>query len=137
MVDYNNLGKDFKTAVTDFLNETEGEWNVNFPNLSPETKYYLSIPIAPASETCADVPKGYKEMIYKAIDGATLTEKKATLNDGLDLLDKAVRIYPADNKIRHLRGMALYNNGRQVEGCVDLSFVNKQNKDISVPKTCR
>ncbi len=137
MLDYNNLGKAFKESVTSFLTETNGEWNTKYANLGPETQYYLTIPIAPLTGTCPDVPTGYKEMVYKAQEGARIAEVKSKLNDGLELLDKAVRVYPADNKIRHLRGLALYKNGRQVEGCVDLSFVAKENKAIEVPKSCK
>ncbi len=137
LTDFNNLGKEFKASVTNFLTSTNSEWNVEYPNLSDETKYFLSIPFVPNSATCPQVTKGYKEMIYKALDGAALAEKKANFNDGLELLDKAVRMYPADNKIRYLRGMVLYKNGRQVEGCVDLSFVSKENKEIEVPKSCK
>jgi Gram-negative bacterial TonB protein C-terminal len=137
ILDYNNLGKEFKESVGAFLAETNGEWNNKYANLGPETEYFLSIPLAPLNGTCPDIPSGYKEMVYKAQEGAKIADVKAKLNDGLELLDKAVRMYPADNKIRHLRGLALYKNGRQVEGCVDLSFVAKGNKAIEVPKSCK
>jgi Flp pilus assembly protein TadD len=52
-------------------------------------------------------------------------------------LNKAVRLYPADNKIRRLRGMALYQNGHAAEGCADLFFINKQNKYIAAPEGCK
>ncbi|MCC6726082.1 MAG: energy transducer TonB [Saprospiraceae bacterium] len=137
MLDYNNLGKAYRESIEGFLTETNGEWNTKYANLSAETQYMLTIPIAPPLGTCPDVPTGYKEMVYKAQDGAKIAEVKSKLNDGLELLDKAVRSYPSDNKIRHLRGLVLYKNGRQVEGCVDLSFVAKENKAIEVPKTCK
>ena len=137
MTDYNGLGKEFKAAATSFLSSTQKEWNSDFPNLDRETEYFLSLPFMPSEGTCPQIPDGYKEAIYSGIDGAAIASDKSKLNDGLKFLDKALRNYPADNKLRYLRGMAYYNAGRKIEACVDLSFVNKQNKDISVPKTCK
>lgn len=137
IIDYNNLGKEFKTAVNTFLQETNGQWRVQYPGLGDETQYYLSFPLATNSTTCPDALKEYKEQIYKSLGSALLTDKNTTFNAGLEALDKAVRLYPADNKIRHLRGMALYKNGRTVEGCVDLFFVSKQNREIPVPASCK
>lgn len=137
MLDYNNLGKEFKTAANLFLQETTGQWRVNFPGLGDETQYYLSLPFASGDSICGEGNLHYKQQIYKTLEEIVLTEKKATLDQGMDALDKAVRLYPADNKIRYLRGMALYNAGRTIEGCVDLFYVNKQNKDIPVPASCK
>lgn len=138
MIDYNNLGKDFQASVTSFLQETNGLWKVDYPNLDESlTEYYLLIPFTANAAVCPDVPKGYKETFYKVLEATILTEKKTTFEDGITFLDKAVRLFPADNKIRHLRGMALYTNGHSAEGCVDLFFVSKQNKDITVPESCK
>ena len=137
IMDYNNLGKEFKAAVTDFIMSTKGDWEVDYPNLGTETQYYLSIPFMPGKNTCPSARSDYKEMVYKAIEGEKVARESADLNKGLALLDEALRLYPADNKMRYLRGNTLYRAGRMVEGCVDLSFVNKQNKDIVVPKSCK
>ena len=137
MVDYNNLGKEFKASATDFIMSTKGDWEVDYSNLGPQTEYYLSIPFMPNKNTCPSARDDYKEMVYKAISGEVVVKEKGDLNDGLKLLDDALRLYPADNKMRYLRGNTLYKAGRIVEGCVDLSFVNKQNKDIVVPKSCK
>jgi len=137
IIDYNSLGKEFKTAVSTFLQETNGQWRVQYPGLGDETQYYLSFPLATNGATCPDALKEYKEQIYKSLENAVLTDKNTTFNAGLEALDKAVRLYPADHKIRHLRGMALYKNGRTVEGCVDLFFVSKQNREIPVPSSCK
>ncbi|MCW5922576.1 MAG: energy transducer TonB [Saprospiraceae bacterium] len=136
MIDYNNLGKEFKAAATAFLQETSGQWRVQYPALGSETQYYLSLPFATNSAACPDLLKGYKEVIYQALSDAALAEKEKSATS-MEALDKAVRLFPADNKIRHLRGMALYKTGRTLEGCVDLFFVNKQNKEIPVPANCK
>lgn len=137
VVDFNDLGKPFKDAVSSFLSSTKQEWNVEYPNLDRQTEYFLSLPFVPSQAACPQVPTGYKEAIYNGLEGAEIAANKANLNDGLKLLDDALRTYPADNKLRYLRGMAYYNAGRKIEACVDLSFVNKQNKDIAVPKNCK
>lgn len=137
MIDYNDLGKDFKASVTEFLQESKGEWNVAYRNLGTETVFQLSIPFTPESLTCTQATKGYKSAVFQALDGAELLTSKNTQNDGLSILDDVVRNFPADNKMRHLRGMALYKANRRVEACVDLSFVSKQNRNIPVPKTCK
>lgn len=137
MVDYNNLGKLYKSSVTNFIQSTKGDWEVHYPNLGSNTQYRLSIPFIPSKAACPSSRSDYKELIDKAIEGEEMARESANLNDGLTLLDEALRIYPADNKMRYLRGTTLYRVGRMVEGCVDLSFVNKQNKDIVVPKSCK
>lgn len=137
LVDYNNLGKEFKESVTSFIMNTKGDWEVDYPNLGSNTQFYLSIPFMPSKNTCPSARDDYKKLVYKAIDGDNMVRETANLNDGLSLLDEALRVYPADNKMRFLRGTALYKAGRTIEGCVDLSFVNKQNKDIVVPKSCK
>ena len=137
IMDYSNVGKGLKAAVNTLLQGTNGEWRVQYPGLGDETQYYLSFPLATNSTTCPDALKEYKEQIYKSLGSALLTDKNTTFNAGLEALDKAVRLYPADNKIRHLRGMALYKNGRTVEGCVDLFFVSKQSREIPVPASCK
>jgi hypothetical protein len=138
MVDYNALGKEFKTAVTNFLQETSSYWRVQFPGLGDETQYYLSLPFVSNNASCPESNKGYKELIYKTMNEyMAFNDKKVTMDTVLESLDKAVRLYPADNKIRYMRGVMLYRNGRTVEGCVDLFFVNKQNKEIAVPASCK
>lgn len=137
MVDYNNLGKEFKNAVNAFLQETTGQWRINFPGLGEETQYFLSLPFMSGNATCGETNPKYKELVYKSLGDAALTTKPATLDLGMDALDKAIRLFPADNKIRHLRGTALYNVGRTIEGCVDLYYVNKQNRDIAIPEGCK
>ena len=137
LMDYNNLGKYYKAAVSSFILSTKGDWEVEYPNLGSNTLYTLTVPFVPGKATCPSVRVDYKELIYKAVKGEKLARESANLNDGLTLLDEALRIYPADNKMRYLRGTTLYRVGRMVEGCVDLSFVNKQNKDIVVPKSCK
>lgn len=137
MIDYNDLGKEFKEAVTNFLSSTEKEWNVDFANLDLNTEYFLSLPFSPEGSTCPMVPEGYQAALYSGIEGAQIAQNKAYLNDGLKLLDDALRTFPADNKLRYLRGMAYYNAGRKIEACVDLSFVKKQNKSVAVPKNCK
>ncbi|GAB4493076.1 MAG: hypothetical protein OHK0019_16260 [Saprospiraceae bacterium] len=138
MVDYNALGKEFKTAVNTFLQETSSYWRVQFPGLGDETQYYLALPFVNNTATCSEGHKGYKDLIYKTINEyVAFNDKKMTFDSVLESLDKAVRLYPADNKIRYMRGVMLYRNGRTVEGCVDLFFVNKQNKEIAVPASCK
>lgn len=137
MEDYNNLGSKFQVAAEKFLQETNGLWHVTYPSLGPETQYFVLIPFESTSTACQNVPPGYKEALYKSIEAAAMTDNGATFSQGMEILDKAVRLYPTDNEIRLLRGMALYKNGHVVEGCVDLKFVNKHNKDIEVPKSCR
>lgn len=137
MIDFNNLGKDFKNAATVFMQETAGQWRVNFPGLGDETVYSLSFPFASDNATCGDLNRQYKKQVYASLEDFQRTEKKATLDQGMDALDKALRLYPGDNKIRHLRGVALYKNNRTIEGCVDLYYVNRQNKDIPVPASCK
>lgn len=137
MTDYNQLGKEFKASATKFINSTKGDWNTGYANLNQNTEYYLSIPFAPNTRTCPLARDDYKEMVAKALEGEKVAKEKANLNDGLKLMDDALRLYPADNKFRYLRGTTLYRAGRRIEGCVDLSFVNKQNKDIVVPKSCK
>jgi hypothetical protein len=137
MVDYNNLGKEFKNAVNAFLQETTGQWRINFPGLGEETQYFLSLPFMSGNATCGETNPKYKELVYKSLGDAALTTKPGTLDLGMDALDKAIRLFPADNKIRHLRGTALYNVGRTIEGCVDLYYVNKQNRDIAIPEGCK
>jgi hypothetical protein len=136
-VDYNNIGSKFQAAAEKFVQETAGLWNTAWPNLGPATEYYILLPFIPANVACQDVPPGYKETLYKSLEAAAMTNDKRTFNDGMDILDKSVRLYPTDNELRLLRGMSLYRNGHVVEGCVDLKFVNRNNKDIEVPKSCR
>ena len=95
------------------------------------------MPFPSYSAACENVPLGYKEVFYQSLEAAALTDNASTFKQGMEQLDKAVRLYPTDNKIRLLRGMALYKNGHRVEGCVDLKFVSKQNSDIEVPKGCK
>jgi Gram-negative bacterial TonB protein C-terminal len=138
MTDYNNLGKPFQDAIATFLQETNGLWKTAYPNLDEATtQYYISVPFTANGTTCTNVPSGYKETFAKAIDAVALTDKKSTFEDGIGFLDKAVRLFPADNKIRHLRGMALYKSGHTAEGCVDLFYINKQNKAIEMPVNCK
>lgn len=135
--DYNNLGPKFQAAAATFLESTNGLWNTDYPNLSEKTEYSLLVPFPSYSPACENVPLGYKEVLYQSLEAAALTDNEATFQQGMDQLDKSVRLYPTDNKIRLLRGMALYKNGHRVEGCVDLKFVNKSNGDIEVPKSCK
>lgn len=135
--DYNNLGPKFQAAATEFLEMTNGLWNIDYPNLGEKTEYSLLIPFPSYSAACENVPLGYKEVLYQSLEAAALTDDEATFKQGMEQLDKSVRLYPTDGAIRLLRGMALYKNGHRVEGCVDLKFVNKQNGDIEVPKSCK
>lgn len=137
VIDYNKLGEKFQEAAARFLEHTNGLWNTDYPNLDESTEYYVLVTFSPTGVACENVPPGYKDMLYKALEAAQMADNQATFSQSLEVLDQVVRLYPSDNKARHLRGMALYKNGHLVEGCVDLKFANKQNSAIEVPKSCR
>lgn len=136
MTDFNSLGKAFQSKAKDFLKFTKGKWNTKLPNLTSETVYKMPIPFTAKGDACHRSQTPYAEMVFNAMDAAEKINDQKKPDDHLVVLDKAVRAFPADNKLRFLQGMALYQLNRRVEACVNLSFVKQQNKDISVPTSC-
>lgn len=136
MTDYNNLGKEFQSSVKSFLNATKGKWNNDLPNLSEATIYKLSLPFAANDHLCPSASNEYLDVVASALEVSTMVKDPETQNFGLNALDSAVKRFPADNKLRYLQGMALYQCNRRVEACVNLAYVKQQNKNIAVPSTC-
>jgi TonB family protein len=137
LVDYSDLGKEFKAAVNNFLLGSNGQWRKDAPVLDENTQFSLSIPMTTNNATCLESFGKYKETINKSVDNYALTTNENTLEQGLQILDEAIEQYPQDNKILRLRGMALFKNEHTVEGCLDLKLANSQNKSLSLPSGCK
>jgi TonB family protein len=137
LVDYSDLGKEFKAAVNNFLLGSNGQWRKDAPVLDENTQFSLSIPMTTNNATCLESFGNYKEIINKSVDNYALTTNENTLEQGLQILDEAIERYPQDNKILRLRGMALFKNEHTVEGCLDLKLAHSQNKSLSLPSGCK
>lgn len=120
LTDYNNLGFDFWSAVSDVVSGTFGQWKpaVYHERKVPAT-FDLSLTFLPEGDKCKTKVDQYNNAVELANEGSRLYNE-GQKEEGLAKLSEALTIFPDDGNFLLMRGQAYLDSKMYPEACADL-----------------
>ena len=126
ILDYNDLGLDFTSEAIDVVTGSFGQWSpAEFEGRRVLSAYDISVYFLPTNTACAQTVADYNTALRDSERAAVLATDSTTLDQGLQLLDRAIDRFPRDGRFRIVRGQMLLDNNRLGEACTDLRLAKE------------
>lgn len=121
LTDYNNLGFDFWSSISDVVSSTYGKWNPAVYKERPvPAAFDISVSFFPKAERCKAKVDLYSKAVDIANEGSTLYND-GNVEEGLAKLSEAVSLFPNDGNFLLMRGQAYLDAEMYTEACEDLT----------------
>ncbi len=121
LTDYNNLGFDFWSAVSDVVTSTIGKWKpATYQGRNVPAAFDLTLNFTPQAEHCKAIVSDYEKALQLANDGVAAFNEGNT-EEGIGLLSQAVDLFPENGSFRLMRGQAYLDMQQYPEACEDLT----------------
>lgn len=121
ITDYNNLGFDFWSEVSDVVTSTAGKWKpATYKGRDVPAAFDITVNFTPEADHCKTVVSNYDKALDLANRGATAFNE-GKKEEGIQLLSQAIDMFPNNGNFLLVRGQAYLDMQKYPEACADLS----------------
>ncbi len=121
ITDYNNLGFDFWSEVSDVVTSTIGQWkSATYRGRDVPSAFDITLNFTPEADHCKTVISNYEKALGLANQGATAFNE-GKQDEGIDLLSQALDMFPNNGNFLLVRGQAYLDMKKYPEACADLT----------------
>ncbi len=128
ITDYNNLGFDFWSEVSDVVTSTFGMWKpAVYKNRDVPSAFDITLNFTPEAEHCKSVVSNYEKALDLANQGlnayneGTKEESETKQEEGIALMSQAIDMFPNNGNFLLMRGQAYLDMNKYTEACADLT----------------
>ena len=121
ITDYNNLGFDFWSEVSDVVTSTIGLWKpATYEGRNVPSAFDITLNFTPKAEHCKAEVSKYEKALEIANQGLN-TFNEGKKEEGIELMSQAIEMFPENGNFLLMRGQAYLDMQSYPEACADLT----------------
>lgn len=121
ITDYNNLGFDFWSEVSDVVTSTFGMWKpATYKGRDVPSAFDITLNFTPEAAHCQTIVSNYEKALELANQGLT-AYNEGKQEDGIELMTQAIDMFPNNGNFLLMRGQAYMDMKKYPEACADLT----------------
>jgi TonB family protein len=128
ITDYNNLGFDFWSEVSDAVTSTFGMWkSATYKEREVPSAFDITLNFTPEAEQCKRIVSNYEKALEIADEGLMMynegkqAEDEVKQEEGIALMSQAIDLFPNNGNFLLMRGQAYLDMSKYPEACADLT----------------